>query len=183
MKPAASAPTRRQQFDGSDGALRSQSIERLSGSTAPQLERSYSDVIQLVSGSFHHVDVSPKDRTHSLGDGTSSRQWQEYTDDARSARIDDGRHIVPRTAQAARASRTASAKVWRTGSPRPEIRRGRFVNCIGQFLSNNNSVQPLKWFNTPLGSLRTHLRCLHSSYASVCCYRIRCSCLEVHVYL
>ena len=107
VKPAASAPARRQQFDGSDGALRSQSIERLSGSTAPQLERSYSDVIQLVSGSFHHVDVSPKDRTHSLGDGTPSRQRQNDMDGAQSSRIDDGRHRVRRTAHAGRASQGA----------------------------------------------------------------------------
>ena len=60
MKPSASAPARRQQYDGSNGALRSQSIERLSGSTAPQLERSYSDVIQLVSGSFHMSTSVPR---------------------------------------------------------------------------------------------------------------------------
>ena len=117
MKPAASAPARRQQFDGSDGALRSQSIERLSGSTAPQLERSYSDVIQLVSGSFHHVDVSPKDRTHSLGDGTPSRQRQNDMDGAQSSRIDDGRHRVRRTAHAGRASQ-GQMSGW-TGCPRP----------------------------------------------------------------
>ena len=138
VKPAASAPARRQQFDGSDGALRSQSIERLSGSTAPQLERSYSDVIQLVSGSFHHVDVSPKDRTHSLGDGTPSRQRQNDMDGAQSSRIDDGRHRVRRTAHAGRAAEQMSARSMVGQGAAGRIRRGRFVNCIGQFLSNNN---------------------------------------------
>ena len=138
VKPAASAPARRQQFDGSDGALRSQSTERLSGSTALQLERSYSDVIQQASGSFLHVDVSPKDRTHSLGDGTPSRQRQNDMDGAQSSRIDDGRHRVRRTAHA---RGRASQGRCRVGQGAPgRIRRGRFVNCIGQFLSNNKPL-------------------------------------------